>query len=150
VVVYSPISSTPTALGTDLFVPGEAQYTHPFEQIREVVSGKHTVSLAPETISMNTDTTLEFTVHRENQGSYLEPYLGALGHLVVLGEGDLAYLHVHPAETEARSGIVKFATRHPATGRYYLFLQARPDGQLITTAFDVTVTESAEKDSNSR
>ena len=28
----------------------------------------------------------------------LQPYLGAFGHLVALRSGDLAYLHVHPAD----------------------------------------------------
>ena len=30
----------------------------------------------------------------------VEPYLGADGHLVALREGDLAYLHVHPEESD--------------------------------------------------
>src|SRR5438477_3662407 len=30
------------------------------------------------------------------QDGYLQPYLGAYGHLVALRDGDLAYLHVHP------------------------------------------------------
>jgi acyl dehydratase len=36
----------------------------------------------------------------------LEPYLGALGHLVALREGDFAYLHVNPqaAQQASRSG----------------------------------------------
>ena len=39
---------------------------------------------------------------RDGEPVAVEPYLGAGGHLVALREGDLAYLHVHPAGTAPR------------------------------------------------
>lgn len=71
--------------------------------------------------------------------SNLDPYLGALGHLVALQEGDLAYLHVHPEETSLDSGRVEFGARFPTPGRYRLFLQSKPDGTLITTQHDIRI-----------
>jgi hypothetical protein len=38
----------------------------------------------------------------------LAPYLGAKGHLVVLREGDLAFLHVHPEDHEAVAEEIEF------------------------------------------
>ena len=38
------------------------------------------------------------TVSRDGAPVAVQPYLGAFGHLVALREGDLAYLHVHPAQ----------------------------------------------------
>lgn len=48
-------------------------------------------------------TELTFEIRRDDGPvSQLEPYLGALGHLVALREGDVAYLHVHPGGDESR------------------------------------------------
>ena len=45
----------------------------------------------------------------------LQPYLGAYGHLVALREGDLAYLHVHPEESDAGPEI-PFLAEVPSDG----------------------------------
>ena len=96
--------------------------------------------LRPDEVTAGEDTVLTFEVQRNGEAiSELAPYLGARGHLVALREGDLAYLHVHPIETDAESGIVEFRARFPTRGRYRLFLQARPKGELITTSFDMRI-----------
>jgi hypothetical protein len=41
---------------------------------------------------------VRFTVTREGKPIEVEPYVGALGHLVALRWGDLAFLHVHPGK----------------------------------------------------
>ena len=41
----------------------------------------------------------------------LQPYLGALGHLVAIRDGDLAYLHVHPLEEAEGVGRATGAVR---------------------------------------
>jgi hypothetical protein len=65
----------------------------------------------------------------------IEPYLGARGHLVVLREGDLAFLHVHP-ESKATSGSdIRFSLEYPSEGSYRLFLQFKVDGRVHTAAF---------------
>jgi hypothetical protein len=67
----------------------------------------------------------------------LQPYLGALGHLVALRQGDLAYLHVHPdlQASDARHGRIVFNVAFPSAGMYRLFLQFRRDGAVHTAAF---------------
>jgi hypothetical protein len=74
----------------------------------------------------------------------LQPYLGAYGHLVVLRSGDLAYLHVHPAEpaagaTPAPGPHVDFTTTAPSAGTYRLFLDFKHGGVVRTAAFTVEV-----------
>jgi hypothetical protein len=83
---------------------------------------------------------LVFGVSREGRPvEDLEPYLGALGHLVALREGDLAFLHVHP-ETENGSGPrIAFRAAFPSQGRYRLFLQFAHAGAVQTAAFTVEV-----------
>ena len=63
----------------------------------------------------------------------VEPYLGADGHLVALREGDLAFLHVHPEESDT-PGTIRFAAELPSAGRYRLFLQFTHDGRVTTVA----------------
>jgi hypothetical protein len=74
---------------------------------------------------------LRFSITRDGVPVRTEPYLGAGGHLVALREGDLAFLHVHPAEDDS----VRFAATFPTEGRYRLFLQFKHEGRVQTVAF---------------
>jgi hypothetical protein len=74
----------------------------------------------------------------------LEPYLAAYGHLVVLRDGDLAYLHVHPQGTpgdgKTKSGPdIKFMATAPSFGDYRMFLDFQHHGVVRTAAFTVHV-----------
>ncbi|MEJ3746005.1 hypothetical protein WEI85_44930 [Actinomycetes bacterium KLBMP 9797] len=68
----------------------------------------------------------------------LERYLGAYGHLVVLREGDLGYVHVHP-EPELADGAVKFWLAAPSSGRYRMFFDFQVAGQVHTAEFTLVV-----------
>jgi hypothetical protein len=65
----------------------------------------------------------------------LQPYLGAMGHLVALRSGDLAYAHVHPHESTDGPGVVRFDAELGAAGRYGLFFDFQHDGVVRTAAF---------------
>jgi len=65
----------------------------------------------------------------------LEPYLGALGHLVVIRVDDLAYLHVHPEEGETPV----FAVSGLAPGRYRYFFDFQVAGVVHTASFTVDI-----------
>ena len=69
----------------------------------------------------------------------LEPYLGALGHLVAIRASDLAYLHVHPLERQAGPGEVPFAVEVPSEGSYRLFFDFSHQGTVRTAAFTFDV-----------
>ncbi len=73
----------------------------------------------------------------------LEPYLGAGGHLVVLREGDLGYLHVHPVGDDATGPDVVFEADAPSEGRYRLFLQFQHDGVVRTAALTADTVEES-------
>ena len=60
----------------------------------------------------------------------LQPYLGARGHLVVLREDDLAFLHVHPT-----GDGVEFETELAKDSRYRLYLQFKHAGRVHTAEF---------------
>jgi hypothetical protein len=61
-----------------------------------------------------------------------QPYLGAGGHLVVLREGDLAYIHAHAEQDE-----LAFDVPFPSEGRYRLYLQFKVGGTVETARFEV-------------
>lgn len=81
---------------------------------------------------------LLFTVSRDAAPAALQRYLGAFGHLVVLREGDLGYVHVHP-EPELAGGAVKFWLTAPSPGRYRMFLDFQVAGAVHTAEFTVPV-----------
>jgi hypothetical protein len=75
------------------------------------------------------------TVTRDGRVVELEPYLGALGHLVVVRVDDLSYLHVHPEE----AATPVFAVAGLAPGRYRYFFDFKVDGVVRTAAYTVDV-----------
>jgi hypothetical protein len=70
-------------------------------------------------------------VTKAGQPVTLEPYLGALGHLVVIREDDLAYLHVHPEE----GATPVFGVSGLAPGRYRYFFDFQVGGVVRTASF---------------
>jgi hypothetical protein len=73
---------------------------------------------------------LEFSVRDAGHPVALQRYLGAGGHLVVLREGDLAYVHGHAEENE-----LAFDVPFPSSGRYRLYLQFKVGGRVQTAQF---------------
>lgn len=130
----------PLTLGVDLFAPGDFR-PEPLPGPTPVASagGGYEVSLEAGTPSPGADGPLVFRVSRGGRPvGDLEPYLGALGHLVALREGDLAYLHFHPEAEGAGTGPeVAFRAAFPSAGRYRLFLQFAHAGAVRTAAFTV-------------
>jgi hypothetical protein len=75
--------------------------------------------------------TARLSVTRNGQPVQLQPYLGALGHLVVIRVDDLSYLHVHPEE----GATPTFMVAGLAPGRYRYFFDFQVNGVVHTAAF---------------
>ncbi|MBH5316324.1 hypothetical protein I6N90_00695 [Paenibacillus sp. GSMTC-2017] len=69
----------------------------------------------------------------------LEPYLGAVGHVVILSEDSEQYLHVHPMEEKAKGPNAKFMTTFPNSGVYKIWGQFQRNGKTFISAFVVEV-----------
>ncbi len=84
----------------------------------------------------------------------LEPYLGAMGHLIIVSQDRAQFVHSHPhemkSEPDAASGVhsvadrgprIEFAARFVAPGRYKAWAQFQHKGKVLTVpfVFDVTV-----------
>ena len=133
------VNGEPLTLGVDLVAPGDLRVEplpSPTNAVR--IEGGYEVVLEAETPAADAGSSLRFRIERGGgEVEDLEPYLGALGHLVALREGDLAYLHVHP--TGGAGAQIKFHTEFPSQGRYRLFLQFAHAGVVRTAAFTVEI-----------
>ncbi|WBB90299.1 copper resistance protein CopC [Verrucosispora sp. WMMC514] len=129
----------PLVLGVDHEVPGGYDPAGLPPPQPRTTTGPYVVSMAgTPTIGMTVPLTLR--VDRDGAAGpvQLERYLGAYGHLVVVREGDLGFLHVHP-EPELVDGTVKFWLTAPSTGRYRAFFDFQVDGKVHTAAFTINL-----------
>jgi hypothetical protein len=126
-------------LATDLFVAGAFAPQPPPAPAPVDTTGDYRAALSAEGVAPGRSAGLAYDLTREGRPLVdVEPYLGADGHLVALREGDLAFLHVHPEESDA-PGRIRFAAELPSAGRYRLFLQFRHDGAVRTVAHTLEV-----------
>jgi hypothetical protein len=132
-------------LGADLAVSGSHEPTPLPEPAATAEVDGYTVRLDGELVP-GAESELTLSVSRDGRPvTDLQPYLGAYGHLVVLRDGDLAYLHVHPGGepgdgSTAPGPDVHFRTTAPSAGTYRLFLDFRHGDVVRTAAFTVEVT----------
>ncbi len=122
-------------LGVDLLAPGDFAP-------RELPPPAGVARVDGYDVSLHTHGGAEmgFFVRRNGaQVTDLQPYLGALGHLVVVRDGDLAYRHAHPAPAGS-TGEISFAGVALKPGAYRLFLQFRHGGRVRTATFTREVT----------
>jgi hypothetical protein len=128
--------SEQVTLGADLFVPGGFAPQPLPEPSRTAEVDGYTVTLAGDALAGDASD-LSFTISRDGAPvTDLQPYLGAYGHLVVLREGDLAYLHAHPEDGPAGPEVA-FSAHLPTDGSYRLFLDFQHDGVVRTAEFTV-------------
>ncbi|MEV6490433.1 hypothetical protein AB0M20_17670 [Actinoplanes sp. NPDC051633] len=123
----------PATLGVDLTVPGDYRPVALPAPVRQAVADDFQVAYEGEPRIGSTQP-LFMTVTTAGRPAQLEPYLGAFGHLVVMREGDLGYVHVHP-EPQLVDGKVKFWLAAPGPGRYRMFFDFQVAGKVHTASW---------------
>ncbi|MFN8114429.1 MAG: hypothetical protein U0R51_14665, partial [Solirubrobacterales bacterium] len=124
-------------LATDLSVPGRFE-PRPLPSPQETADAGdgYEVTVSSPEPEGGEMTRTEFSITRNGDPvDRVQPYLGADGHLVVLREGDLAFLHAHPQGEPGGSGPIVFDVDYPSAGAYRMFLQFRHRGEVHTAAF---------------
>jgi hypothetical protein len=121
------------ALGSDLTVAGSYAPTPLPAPARSVFTAGLKVGYqgTPSTTSVQP---ILMTV----TGGALQPYLGAYGHLVMIRQGDLGYVHIHP-EPQLAGGKVKFWLTAPSQGTYRMFFDFQVANTVHTAAWTVIV-----------
>jgi len=69
----------------------------------------------------------------------LQPFLGAVGHVVILTKDADKYLHVHPTDEKASGPDAEFMTTFPKSGVYKIWGQFQQNGKVFTVPFVVKV-----------
>lgn len=69
----------------------------------------------------------------------LEPYLGAIGHVVALSADAEQYLHVHPMEEKGSGPDAMFHIEFPKSGLYKIWGQFQRKGEVLIAPFVITV-----------
>lgn len=100
------------------------------ENFEQTIDG-NTVTMTTTPLVTNQAVTLTFDVH----GAKLEPYLGAMGHVVILDEDAKQYLHVHPLEGEKPV----FETQFSKPGTYKIWTEFQVDGKVTAYPFVIEV-----------
>jgi hypothetical protein len=90
-----------------------------------------TVELTTTDLGINKDVTLNF----DTKGITPEPYLGALGHVVILDEKGEKFVHVHPASEEK----ILFETKFDKPGIYKVWGEFKFDGKVTAYPFVIEV-----------
>ena len=134
-------------LGADVEVAGGYEPQPLPEPARTTDVDGYTVTL-DGTLLAGRESMLVLSVSRQGQPlSDLQPYLAAYGHLVALRDGDLAYLHVHPAGgpgdgTTPAGPAVTFHASAPA-GEFRLFFDFKHGDVVRTAEFTVRAADDS-------
>lgn len=100
------------------------------EKLVKTVGGQK-VTLETTTLKAGEPVTLTFTVH----DTTLEPYLGAMGHVVILDEQAGEYIHVHPLSDDETI----FETQFSKPGIYKIWGEFQQNGKVGVYPFVVEV-----------
>ncbi len=100
------------------------------------------VSLTFDHLMADMDTNLTFNMvdaKTKKPVSDLQPYLGAVGHVVIISEDAEQYLHVHPTDEKAKGPDAEFMTKFPKSGVYKICGQIQRNGETFIVPFVVEV-----------
>ncbi|MBS1985665.1 MAG: hypothetical protein JST16_16015 [Bdellovibrionales bacterium] len=103
----------------------------------EVAVGEITAHIAIESLDQETAVRFHLVDADGKAVGILQPYLGAMGHLVIISADGREYVHAHPlsdAQT-APDGAVEFAAHFPKPGIYKAWGQFKRDGAVFTVPF---------------
>lgn len=102
----------------------------PDKEFAQKIDGE-TVKLKMSSFQINEPVTLTFDLDK----TQLTPYLGAMGHVVILDEHAQNYLHVHPANHEEPI----FETRFQQPGVYKIWAEFKQNGKVRAFPYVVEI-----------
>jgi len=143
---FYPKGATPQLIANTLFVPGAGM---------KIATAKLTPDLAPNKtanmeVSLTTEPaepiagmkTLMFFRLTPNEG--IEPYIGAMGHMLAASADLIDLMHTHPfLVSDPENGAVKqiqFNLIFPREGIYRVWVQFQRKGVVNTAVFNIPVT----------
>ncbi len=127
--------------------PQEAKLTKPAALARDFGDYHVTLLLQPRTLTAQRHAHFIFRLERDGKPVLdLEPYIGAMGHCVIISEDTHQYLHSHPQQLSTPPGPdfrdgpqVAFHATFPHSGRYKIWGQFKRGEEIIVADFVVAV-----------
>ena len=128
-------AATPVTLGVDLEAPGLVEPA-PISKVSTIAEVEgYTVIWTGDLVSGSVSRIWMHVMRDNVPVTDLDPFLGGAGHMVILREGDLAYLHVHPVAGPRQDTAIDFDADVPTAGYYRMFLDFQHHGQVRTVEF---------------
>jgi hypothetical protein len=112
--------------------------------ITEQVADGNRVALAAADGESEDELSLTFTLTDEATGepvTDLEPYLGAIGHVVILSADGEKYVHVHAEAGQGSGPTAAFEAALPGSGVYKVWGQFQRGGEVFTVPYVLDVAE---------
>jgi hypothetical protein len=128
--------------------PAEPAPTFAEKPAAKVIAGVRVAFMDGATLIPKKTTPFTLSLRKAETGepiTDLEPYLGALGHMVMIHEDAQTFVHAHPDERDAENGKhgdLTFLTRPPKPGRYRMWVEFQRGGKVNRVEFSVEVKES--------
>jgi len=145
---FKPTGGDAVTKMTWVSLQDEPEETNPIVPSGELVDAADGVQakLNIERLGAKTDSTLTFELSDSATGepvTDLEPYLGAIGHVVVLSEDGSRYVHVHAEDGQGAGPRAVFEASFPSKGVYKIWAQFQREGRVITLSYVVDVPREA-------
>jgi len=116
----------------------------PDKKLVKTVNGNQVSLKIDSQLKANQETMLNF--HFEDAQTQqpiqdLQPYLGAVGHVVILNQDATKYLHVHPMDERVKGSNAMFHTRFPSPGIYKVWGEFQRSNKVFIVPFVVEVSK---------
>lgn len=141
---YVPTGGSKTVSSKELIVGNGEKEDIPLKadkSLTKVVDGKE-ITLSFDHLMANMDSTMTFTIKdakTKKDVTNLQPYLGAVGHVVAISQDTNTYLHVHPMNENSKGPKAEFMTTFSKGGIYKIWGQFKQDGEVFTVPFVINV-----------
>ncbi|MFO0780437.1 MAG: hypothetical protein U0519_00875 [Candidatus Gracilibacteria bacterium] len=143
-VDIAPVSGEPVVLRSNLIVQKETTDTINYPGLTPdlfALTKGYKAQLALGQAVVLQQSVLGFNLSKDGKAVELQPYLGALGHVIVFRHGNVdSYTHVHPLNSsDAKNGKAEFMTTFVKGGRYTAFAEFKLGSKVYTfpITFDI-------------
>ena len=144
---FTPEGGTQQIVRKPVSVAGDAPAAKPLivdDRTKPKAFGAREVTLGPKVVTAGGGgAMLEFAIRSGDAPvKDLRPYLGAMGHCVIVSEDTTEFLHSHPQEEQGpQAHIVTFHTVFPKAGKYKVWGQFDVGGEMLIADFVLDVGE---------
>lgn len=147
---YTPIAAEQTITKIPIIVDGDDTLSYPvFQEKNKAISEDLAVTLLNSS-NLQTNRAEFLDVNINQNGSQLraqdiEPYLGAIAHIIIISKEGKNMLHVHPST--GTNALIHGETFFPAPGLYRMWVQFQINDKLHTVDFTFNVKEGENQQS---